>query len=105
MTAHSLAARRVAASAAVRQLIEMVTSHGPGAEVWYRKLLDIRDVLSSATPDQEALRDAAAMFDSLYVGPRNFSDFSIWREDEAARISENQKVEDAVRALRECLKP
>jgi len=104
MTAHSLTARREAASAAVRQLIEMVTSHGPGAEVWYRKLLDIRDVLGSTMPDQEALRVAAAMFDSLYAGPRNFSDFYIWREDESARIRENQKVEDAVRTLRECLR-
>jgi hypothetical protein len=105
MTAQNPGSRRQIASAAVKQLIDVTLSHGPGAEAWYLKLLDIRDVLGSAAPDEDVLRDAAEMFDSLYVGPRNFSDFYIWSEDESERITENRRVEDTVRTLRDCLRP
>lgn len=98
--------RRAAAAKAVARLTEAVLSHGPGAgaETWYRKLLDIRDVLASPAPDEDALRDAGEMFASFYRGPRNFSDFYLWDKDEAMRIQKNEEVEDTVRALEEALR-
>jgi hypothetical protein len=95
--------RRATAVAAAGRLAEAVKLGGPSAQVWYRKLLDIRDVLGSPVSDEEALGEAVVMFGALYEGPRNFSDFYIWREDEAARIRENKQIEDDVRTLRESL--
>jgi hypothetical protein len=100
MTLPDEASRRAGAAAAVAQLIEIVRGHGPGTETWYRTLLDLRDVLADSTaPDQASLNEASAMFDSLYAGPRNFSEFNIWREDEAERLRENRRVESIIRDL------
>jgi hypothetical protein len=93
--------RRAVAADAVGRLIEAVLSHGPGAETWYRKLLDIRDVLASPAADEDALRDAGEMFATFYRGPRNFSDFHLEDKDEAIQIRKNREIKDAVEALEE----
>lgn len=93
--------RRAVAADAVARLIKAVYSHGPGAETWYRKLLDIRDVLASSAPDEEALRDAGEMFATFYDGPRNFSDFYLPDKDLAEQRRRNQELDDAVRTLKE----
>lgn len=101
MAAHVTGPDRRAAADAVARLIELVFSHGPGAEHWYRKLLDIRDVLASPAPDEEALRDAGEMFATFYDGPRNFSDFYLPDKDREVQARKNAEIEAAVRALRE----
>lgn len=104
MTGKDARSRRAAAAAAAGRLAETIKLEGdPSAYAWYLKLLDIRDVLDSPASDEEALGEAAVMFDALYEGPRNFSDFNIWREDVAARVRENKRVEDDVRILEESL--
>lgn len=96
--------RRATAADAVGRLIEAVRSQGPGNQTWYLMLLDIRDILASPAPDDDALREADEMVSALYRGPRNFSEFHIWHEDEQVRIRENQKISDTVRTLRESLR-
>lgn len=103
MTLRDARSRRATAAAAADRLIEAVKLGAPGGQAWYLMLLDIRDVLRAPGDDQEALRNAAAMFAALYKGPRNFSDFYVWRDDEAERIAENNKIEDDVRTIRESL--
>lgn len=50
--------RRAAAAGAVGELLAMVRSQprGFGAQTWYLRLLDIRDVLASPAADEDALR-------------------------------------------------
>jgi hypothetical protein len=79
----------------------MVQSQGPGYQTWYLMLLDIRDVLASSVPDEEALREAGEMFAAFYRGPRNFSDFYIEDKDKALQARKNAALEDAVRTLKE----
>lgn len=95
---------RETASAAVVELMKIVSSVGYGAEVWYRDLSDIRDVIADPErSDEIALSDASEMFDSLYDGPRNFSDFYIWRDEEAERSAANQRLEAVVSDLKRIL--
>lgn len=79
----------------------MVKSQGRQYQTWYLMLLDIRDVLASSAPDEEALRDAGEMFAVLYRGGRNFSDFYIHDEDPAELVRKNQELGNAVQALKE----
>lgn len=93
--------RRPEATDAAARLAEMVKSQGYLYQSWYLKLLDIRDVLASSAPDEEALRDAGEMFATFYDGPRNFSDFHLPDKDPAEQIRRNKELDDAVRSLKE----
>lgn len=93
--------RRSEAAEAAARLAEMVKSQGRLYQTWYLMLLDIRDVLASPAPDEEALRDAGEMFSMLYHGGRNFSEFHFEEEDKALQDRKNAALEDAVRTIRE----
>lgn len=85
---------------AVGELIDIVYGEGPGTEQWYRMLLDIRDTLAhSELAEERVLADAAAMFDALYAGPRNFSEFYVSRPDEAERLTANRRLSQVVDRL------
>ncbi|GAA1823790.1 hypothetical protein [Planosporangium flavigriseum] len=88
-------ARRLAAA-----LATLVGGEGREGAVWYRRLRDIETVLGDiGRPARDLLRDAAEMLDSLYEGPRNFSDFHIYRDDPAARFDANEELSTLVSEL------
>jgi hypothetical protein len=106
MSANGTAERLSVARQAVSELIDIVRAEGrPGTETWYRMLLDIRDTLADSTEAGEgALADAAEMFDALYAGPRNFSEFHIWRTDEQERLAANRRLSQLIDELESVLR-
>lgn len=116
MSANGTAERLSVARQAVAELIDIVRAEGrPGTEGWYRMLLDIRDTLADAgdatdsgnsagAAGERALADAAAMFDALYAGPRNFSEFHIWRTDEPERLAANRRLSQLIDELESALR-
>ena len=91
---------------AVAELIDIVHAEGrPGTESWYRMLLDIRDTLAdSGKADERALGEAANMFAALYAGPRNFSEFHIWRTGEPERLAANRRLSQVIDELDSALR-
>jgi len=87
------------------KLADIVLREDPDNLQWRHKLLDIRDVLVRAEGGpQAALQNAAAMFVGMYKGPRNFSDFYIYRRDEDARIEANNKFTEMTDDLQKTLR-
>ncbi|HZB31782.1 MAG TPA: hypothetical protein VE465_16615 [Streptosporangiaceae bacterium] len=106
MSADATAERLSRAQLAVTELIDIVHAEGrPGTEAWYRMLLDMRDTLADSTKtDERALAETATMFDALYAGPRNFSEFHIWRTDEPERLAANRRLTQVVDELESALR-
>jgi hypothetical protein len=89
----ALDSRVLAARGLVAELADIVERGGYEGAVWYRKLQDIATVLGETDrPAQDLLRDAAEMLDAMYEGPRNFSDFHIYRDDPVSRVAANENL-------------
>jgi hypothetical protein len=105
MSAAETGQRVSRARQAVDELIDIVHGEGPGGQAWYLMLLDIRDTLAdSARPEEQKLTGAAEMFDALYSGPRNFSEFHVWRTDETERLAANQRLTTIIEELESALR-
>jgi hypothetical protein len=105
MNANGTTERISRARQAVGELIDIVHAEGPGTEQWYRMLLDIRDTLAdSERAEAQVLADAASMFDALYAGPRNFSEFHVSRPDEAERLAANSRLSRVIDQLESALR-
>lgn len=105
MSAAETSRRLSRARQAVDELIDIVHGAGPAGQNWYLMLLDIRDALAdSGRPEEQSLTVAAGMFDALYSGPRNFSEFHVWRTDEAERLAANQRLSQVIHELESALR-
>jgi len=97
MTAQS----RVAAGLGLlTQLSEIVVRERGNGAAWYRYLLDMRTVLEMEDrPAKDRLDEAAEILDSMYKGPRNFTDFYLHRDDPHERVTANERFSALVAEL------
>jgi hypothetical protein len=93
--------RAVAARAGAAELADIIAGEGRAGQVWQQRIRQIAAELGA----DGSLRAARERFDSLYAGGRNFSDFHIWRTDEAERIAANERLSTLVGRLRTLLEP
>ena len=97
MTAQS---RLAAALGLLTRLSETVLRERGDGAVWNRYFLDMRTVLGMEDrPAEDRLGEAAEIFDSMYKGPRNFTDFYLHRDDPHERVAANEQFSALVAEL------
>jgi hypothetical protein len=81
---------------AFAHLDRLVELEGYAATPWLLRIRTALDyLLDVETDDLEAVRRARRIFLDMHAGGRNFSDFFLWREDDAGRRRANQDLENA----------
>lgn len=86
---------------AITEVLGAVEREGRRGAFWLPRLRDLRDVLHTADrPADQAVADAADMFDALYAAPRdNFGDFYLEGSDQQPRAAANRQFSAVVDAL------
>ncbi len=98
-------ARLRTAQNAITEILAAVQQQGRRGAFWLPRLRDLRDTLHAPDrPAEQALADAAAMFDLLYAAPRdNFADFYLDGAETPQRAAANRQYCAAVDALNAAL--
>jgi hypothetical protein len=69
-----------------------------GEDNWIRGIRSSIAILESAGSDDaessKALNEVASIYKTMYAGAGSFSDFFLWRDDEAERIEANKELDN-----------
>ena len=104
MSAEDMRRRIDAARVTADELAALILREGRDGLVWQQRLRQVAADLSVADASEREVLDAAReRFDSMCHGGRNFSDFHIWRDDFAERVTANQQLTSLVERLRTLL--